>query len=514
MEHKNFLLAFLGRNLDAIWSIFYAAGKEIYWAELKIFSMAQQQKSVLVVILIIIIVIIVLLVLRSREKSSPRTRRSSRSNNRRELSSESDQYRSPRCGHRRRRSRSSSSSSSSSSRSSSSSSSSSSDIWEQIPKPKPVPCNAVCNGKLNPAFANQGRLSMSLLGDLYLALDVAVASPGVNVILAPGYVGRINDVGSPLTLGFGTAGLVDLSALVSPNFDPIKIAVQPDLKILVGGNNTNGGIIIVRLNSDGTLDTSFNGTGIYQYPDGYYLDDIIVTKTGKIVACGSQSMASYYGLILNLNANGTLNTGFNLSGIYYYIASPNNAEFNALTEQKDGKLVLVGHSDSKGLVLRLNADGSPDNTFGTGGFVLSQIGTDNTYYLGVVVQDNGRIIAVGDNGLNNSAIISAYSSTGVLDSGFGTSGSVLVDYPGGSSGFQDVISFCDNSIVVTGYGFEQTLVFKTAKYDSKGVLVSTFGTAGLISVSGPTVTGNTVVKLANGSLLYAAYRETISVSCV
>jgi uncharacterized delta-60 repeat protein len=177
------------------------------------------------------------------------------------------------------------------------------------------------------------------------------------------------------------------------------IAVQPDGKILIGGAFTtfNGATVncIVRLNSNGTRDTAFTtntGTGLVGS-----VDDIAVQSDGKIILVGSYT--TFNGVTVNkivrLNSDGTRDTAFttnNGAGFNYFA----DGGLYSVVVQPNGKIVVSGQvtifSGARvGSIIRFNADGSRDVAFTTNGGT----GT-NGYVLDLALQTDGKIIAGGN----------------------------------------------------------------------------------------------------------------------
>ena len=145
--------------------------------------------------------------------------------------------------------------------------------------------------------------------------------------------------------------------------DGFTTAVQSDGKMLVGGSFSFANGVersnLVRLNSDGTLDTNFNagGTGI----DSAVLE-IIVLPNDKIIVGGRFS--SYNGVskigIVQLNADGSLDNSFNAGGAGLNIG----AGINTIAVQTDGKYLITGevitsyNGTARFGAVRLNTDGS------------------------------------------------------------------------------------------------------------------------------------------------------------
>lgn len=177
-----------------------------------------------------------------------------------------------------------------------------------------------------------------------------------------------------------------------------SIAIQPDAKIIIGGQlNWNGNIEfgIVRLNSDGTVDNAFQanlGTGFSNPGEAVY---VALQTDGKIV-CGGQFTTfngNARGKIARLNSDGTEDTAFAIaSGLGFTGVS----DFvNSVTIQPDGKIVTTGINASydtsgvtAGLAARLNPDGTCDSAFGNGfpgGFNSAGTGAVSTNSTTVVV---------------------------------------------------------------------------------------------------------------------------------
>ena len=168
------------------------------------------------------------------------------------------------------------------------------------------------------------------------------------------------------------------------------IALQPDLKCVIGGDFTfvgnTGSRRLARLNDNGSLDTAFTtklGTG----PDGG-VDALALQPDGKILVGGR--FLNFNGVarvrLLRLNADGSLDTTFT-PGL-----GPNQPVVS-IQMQPDGKSLVCGNFTSfngvvRAGIVRLNADGSVDNTFDTG---VGATGLVN----GAIVQDDGKIIVYG-----------------------------------------------------------------------------------------------------------------------
>jgi uncharacterized delta-60 repeat protein len=224
---------------------------------------------------------------------------------------------------------------------------------------------------------------------------------------------RLNADGS-LDSGF------NLPILVQPGL-ATAVAIQPDGKIIVGGNfNRVGGALkgkIARLNPDGTTDSSFNtGSGFDVAPFS-----IVLQPDGKILALGD--ISTYNGSsvlhVVRLNSDGSLDAAFHPDF---------NGAVHSVSLYAGGKIVFAGNFTTvNGLaqskVAILNADGSVDTNFAPSfslGFVNS-----------VFAQADGKIMAGGTfpavNGFNRPNLV-RLNADGTLDAAFNAGSIAAVEY--------------------------------------------------------------------------------------
>ncbi|MBE9575771.1 T9SS type A sorting domain-containing protein [Flavobacterium proteolyticum] len=222
------------------------------------------------------------------------------------------------------------------------------------------------------------------------------------------------------------------------------IAKQNDGKVIVGGEFTtfNGSAqnYIIRLNTDGTKDTSFNiGTGFNNF-----VNTITIQNDGKILVGGDFNLykGALENKIIRLNSDGTKDTSFNPGGAGF------NDSINAIVIQNDGKILVGGAFTSfNGLqenrAIRLNNDGTKDTSFNLG------TGFDSSVQ-GIAVQSDGNIFVFGNfNNFKNllDKKIVRLNSTGSRDSSFNTGmgfSNSYVDY------VKSVIIQNDGKIIIVG----------------------------------------------------------------
>ena len=280
-----------------------------------------------------------------------------------------------------------------------------------------------------------------------IVLTIAIQPDGK--ILVGGVFNNYKGVTESKIIRLNADGSKDTSFNTGTGFNNnvSTIAIQTDGKILVGGYFTSYNGVnenkIIRLNNDGTKDISFNtGTGFGNV--NYLIVSTIVVQTdGKILVGGN--FDSYKGItsraLIRLNSDGTKDTSFD-SGIGFNL----NARVYVITLQHDGKILVGGGfvsyngvSDSN--IIRLNSDGTKDTSFNTG------TGFSHAIFA-IKLQSDEKILAGGEyttyNGVNESGII-RLNSNGTKDSSFNTG-------IGLDSGFAYAISLTsEGKILVGGY---------------------------------------------------------------
>ena len=243
-------------------------------------------------------------------------------------------------------------------------------------------------------------------------VDIALQSDGK--ILVVGNFTQYNGTAQSRIIRLNADGTRDTSFTIGTSFNgpPSAVAIQSDGKILVGGDFTsyNGAARtnIIRLNADGTNDTGFTvGSGFNNS-----VFDIAFQPNGKIVVSGS--FTSYNGTsrsrIIRLNADGTNDTGFTWAGGF------NDSVFT-IAIQSNGKIIAGGNFTSydgtaRNRIARLNADGTLDTSFviGTGFATTPQA---------IALQSDGKIFVTGDftsyNGTTQTRITRLLNTAGIVD---------------------------------------------------------------------------------------------------
>ena len=230
---------------------------------------------------------------------------------------------------------------------------------------------------------------------------------------------------------FGTDGKLTTTFSGERDFAN-AVAMQPDGKILIAGTrdnqSTDRSFAIARYNLDGSRDLSFGSSGvaIADFENIYARGrDLVVQPDGKILMAGEVAPDGYYDLALGrFNSDGSLDITFGNDGTILY---DNASSAAAITLQPDGKLLVAGSSGYDFSVMRFNPDGSLDISFGDGGKVITDFGR-NDVPQDILLQPDGKILVLGFLGGGGlDLILVRYNANGSLDSSFGDGGKVILD---------------------------------------------------------------------------------------
>lgn len=261
------------------------------------------------------------------------------------------------------------------------------------------------NGSLDTTFGTGGIVVTSLdafsSGDLAIQPDGKIVVSGTSVVGgAPVFsVARYQTDGS-LDQTFDGDGMAQGPS--AGRQAPWAMTLQANGKIVVAGESVGDQtdeFCLARFNSDGSVDGTFNGNGLVltTFDGGFSRAlDVVIQADGKILAAGSGSdVAGPIVALARYNSDGSLDTSFDGDGKVNGIPGV----INALTLRPDGKIVVAGSGPGSSgspviLVARYNSDGSPDQTFGSSGAVTTSIGTE-AVATAVALQTDGRIVAGG-----------------------------------------------------------------------------------------------------------------------
>lgn len=364
-----------------------------------------------------------------------------------------------------------------------------------------MPAVLAAPADLDASFGTGGKVTTNSASSVEEGRAVVIQPDG-KIVVAGHYSGgsgsdfmvmRYNPDGSPDT-SFSGDGMVSTPILTGEDYG-YAVALQPDGKIVVaghGGGNSTGDFALVRYNSNGTLDTSFDGDGIVvtSVYDGY--DNafaVSVQPDGKIIAAGSASLGENTDFALvRYNPNGSLDTSFDIDGKVTLSFSAGSDEAYAVALQPDGKIVAVGYASlESGLdfaLVRYNPNGSLDTSFDTDGKVITPILGSTDTAAAVAIQHDGKIVVAGHAFTNNSLgfALTRYNSNGSLDNSFDTDGKVFASILGINDAASAVAVQPDGKIVAAGNaGTGTEFDFALVRFNANGTLDTSFDTDGKLT---------------------------------
>jgi uncharacterized delta-60 repeat protein len=367
-------------------------------------------------------------------------------------------------------------------------------------------------GALDVTFNDTGivrtpRTLFSLVSGMALQSDgkVVVAEDNKQTFLAS----RYNEDGT-LDPSFGTGGVVSLS-MFGGYTSTQDVAIQADGKILLTGLAYEGATTsymgVARLNGDGTLDASFGQGGKVKVSvgSGSAAKSVVVQADGKIVLLGTYAPGpGYRSALVRLTKAGKLDASFSGDGKLILPIGDNNTPQN-LAIDANGRILVTGTDYRNGeqmFLVRCSSSGAVDSSFGTGG--KAQLPTEETSSAGfdVAIQDDGKILFAGyDLG---ETVVCRYLATGKLDTSFGVNGRKVVPMYPIAMALQR-----DQYIVLAGMVPNAIDRAAVCRLRPNGALDSDFGTGGLVvtQIDSPRSLYNSLAIDAAGLIVTSGYAK-------
>lgn len=355
-------------------------------------------------------------------------------------------------------------------------------------------------GGLDSTFGNGGRVVTSFPGGLDTANGVAAQTDGK--IVVAGHSGsdfaltRYNTDGS-LDPTFGTGGRVHTDFPVGMGGFAHALVIQPDGKIVLAGSANDPAtdrsvFALARYNSNGTLDTGFDGDGLVVTPfanSNATANAITRQIDGKLVLAGVSTDATTFHSVFALaryNMDGSLDPSFDGDGrVTTDFPGVTFEEAQAVAMQADGRIVAAGRGSSSFAVTRYNSDGSLDLSFDMDGMVTTAFGGTFEEANALAIQPDQKIIAAGQTALSVAAednfAVARYNTDGSLDNSFDGDGKVITDF-GLVDGANAIVIQADGRIVAAGAAstIPAGSFFALARYNTDGTLDNTFDLDGKV----------------------------------
>lgn len=325
---------------------------------------------------------------------------------------------------------------------------------------------------------------------------------------------------------FGTNGMVQTFFGVD-NFrvDVVRgICIQPDGKIVAAGTIASTGkrkMGFVRYNTDGNIDPSFGQDGqvVIPGPSGLsgYVMDFELLPSGKFISLGysfDPDASLSRPLLVKLNADGTIDNSFGNNGVALGIFAQSFLP-EKMRIQSDGKIVFAGYCNDNLAVCRYNADGSIDTGFGNAGLnvLLLEGSINSTFAKDLALQADGKIVVAGTYYLSSRSkcLVARFNPDGSLDNNFGESGILKISVGEGHDFLSAVEMQNDGKIVLVGHSWDKNtpkLQYSVAvvRINSNGTFDTQFGQNGVFRQQLIEVAENysTAMAINPGGSIYVA----------
>ncbi len=277
--------------------------------------------------------------------------------------------------------------------------------------------------------------------------------------------------------------------------------LQSDGKIIMAGyvdSLQHTDIIVSRLDTEGYVDYAFGDDGFktFHFNTMDEILDMVILDDDHIILAGytggNTGRLDYSGVFMKLEPDGSVDETFGTDGVVE-ISLDEQTYVNGLSLQNDGKIIVCGHvvNTTDGVdafVGRFNANGTPDMSFDTDGYCYFDY-YDTDIFEAVRIQSDGRIIAAGsvfNVGDLRETLVARFNTDGSIDVSFNESGYIATsvydfEYP------KSVLVQDDGKIVTGGSAYSTVTnkyVMILSRFNADGTLDNSFAYNGYISFGG------------------------------
>ena len=305
---------------------------------------------------------------------------------------------------------------------------------------------------------------------------------------------------------FGTDGIVRTEVVAGEACRVNELLLQPDGKLVAVGTTANtsywdagGDVVLARYEADGALDPTFGSGGIVVTDVQGYPDQgraAILDPDGNIVVAGFSRSGPTYAtedaLIARYDVGGVLDGGFGSGGFAVIHVDGRATRAYGVARQSDGGIVIAGTSGDPtsqsgnrvGWLARVDAGGSPDAAFGSGGTTELLI-AESTAFTGLLGLPGDRLLVSGSSSTGNigQSLLAQFDGGGDLDLTFGGGDGIVSPTPLVFGFGMDVDG---NALGATpGFLWGHWWAMGAARFLADGQLDLTFGNGGRASISAP-----------------------------
>jgi uncharacterized delta-60 repeat protein len=294
---------------------------------------------------------------------------------------------------------------------------------------------------------------------------------------------------------YGNLGSVNILVSTSKAAET-KLLVLENNKTIVAGTFEFDSVFLVCFNENGTIDNTFgkNGIVVTALKSENIINGLFLGKDNKLLLVVANYQFGFWGpVLIKYNLNGSIETNYGIKLINH--KSPGPQSKSAL--QNDGKIIVaasvpIRFNDDDIWLIKLNNDGTIDNTFGNkGNLYLDLIDSSDDRFGDITLLEDGKILACGtivlskSNGTKRYPFTLKLNENGSLDTTFGNKGLVISNYEDNTNQrSSNILLLPDQNFITTGDFFPKNPTinsgkrFLTMKFDRKGKLDTLFGNEG------------------------------------
>jgi uncharacterized delta-60 repeat protein len=345
----------------------------------------------------------------------------------------------------------------------------------------------LADGSPDPTFGVAGRSTFLLNGKCEWPLSIALQPDGRILILGTSF--NLIDCGTSAMYGkrFTANGTEENFSLIYSGVVQRArsgaIALQSDGRIVITGQDDTS-LVVARYLSTGASDPSFGTNGHFLWPPAAAADAkggaLLIRPDQKILVAGSLNGVQL--VLMQLNANGTLDASFGVGGTIATAVPGSFLEVYALAATPAGKLLVLARSGQRALLAQFAANGAPDLSFGSGGQLLLPLFIGGAQYsrFGMAVEADGGIVVSGQTAIDPSSSVELIrlQPNGQNDTAFGVGGAWTwrpsVFYPSGATG---VATAANGSLYVIGYGIPGAFLARLGASVTTAAVIEFFNNA-------------------------------------
>jgi uncharacterized delta-60 repeat protein len=309
--------------------------------------------------------------------------------------------------------------------------------------------------------------------------------------------GMINNKASASTGSITSGGWGDsetgkvLNTNVTAFYD---IYVSSDISYAIGqatSGNAVGNAVLIKYTSSGAIDTGWASSGTVEETGAVFWEGIAIDASGNIYVSGQNGSAQ--GVVAKYSSGGVLVSGWGSSG---KVTDTAITQWNSIAVDSSNNIYVSGaNTSNQGVVAKYDSNGALDGTFGASGKVTD---TAVSYWNGIAIDSSNNSYVAGQN-TSSRGVAAKYNSSGVLDSGWGSSGKVTDTVV---SRWQDIaIDGSPNSYVC---GQDTSNQGVAAKYNSSGAVVTGWGSSGKVTDTAVDIWNGLVVDSSGNSYVTGA----------